>query len=44
MMGRNRFVFALFAAAMLFSTVREWRAPVACARTIFLAFSPAAPR
>jgi hypothetical protein len=25
-------VFAIFAAAMLFSTIREWSAPVACPR------------
>jgi len=31
---RNRLAFALFAAAILFSMVREWNAPVACARTI----------
>jgi hypothetical protein len=30
---RNKgLVFALFAAAILFSMVREWNAPVACAR------------
>jgi hypothetical protein len=29
----NRFiVFAIFAAAMLFSTIREWSNPVACPR------------
>jgi hypothetical protein len=29
----NRFiVFAIFAAAMLFSTIREWSAPPACPR------------
>jgi len=29
----NRFiVFAIFAAAMLFSTIREWSAPAACPR------------
>jgi hypothetical protein len=44
MMGKNRFAFAFFAAAILFSMVREWSAPVACARTIFLASSPAATR
>jgi hypothetical protein len=42
-MGRNRFIFALFAAAILFSMVREWRAPTACMRTIFLSSAPAAP-
>jgi hypothetical protein len=31
---RNRtLAFAFFAAAILFSMVREWNAPVACART-----------
>jgi hypothetical protein len=29
---KNRFIFALFAAAILFSVVREWSAPVACLR------------
>jgi hypothetical protein len=30
---RSRYlVFAFFAAAMLFSTVREWSAPVGCPR------------
>jgi hypothetical protein len=33
---RNQFVFALFAAAMLFSMLREWSAPVACARRILI--------
>jgi len=29
----NRFiVFAIFAAAMLFSTIREWSVPAACPR------------
>jgi hypothetical protein len=28
----NRIVFIVFAAAMLFSMVREWSAPVACLR------------
>jgi len=32
----NRLIFALFAAAILFSMVREWSAPVACARTILM--------
>jgi hypothetical protein len=36
MTGRNRFVFALFAAAILFSMIREWSAPVACTRAIFI--------
>jgi hypothetical protein len=29
----NRLVFAIFAAALLFSTIREWTAPVACLRS-----------
>ena len=29
---RRRLVFAFFAAAVLFSMVREWRAPIACPR------------
>jgi len=33
-MRTNRLVFALFAAAILFSMVREWSAPAACARII----------
>jgi len=32
----NRLIFCLFAAAILFSTVREWSAPVACARSILI--------
>jgi hypothetical protein len=28
----NRFAFAFFAAAILFSMLREWNAPFACAR------------
>jgi len=31
-MEKPRFVFALFAVAILFSIVREWSAPAACAR------------
>jgi hypothetical protein len=31
-MPRRFIVFAIFAAAMLFSTIREWNAPVACPR------------
>jgi hypothetical protein len=30
---KRQLVFAVFAAAILFSMVREWSAPVACART-----------
>jgi hypothetical protein len=33
---KNRFIFALFAAALLFSVVREWSAPVACLRSALL--------
>lgn len=29
---RDRIVFAIFAAGILFSMVREWSAPVACER------------
>jgi hypothetical protein len=32
----NHLTLALFAAALLFSTVREWNAPVACARDILI--------
>jgi hypothetical protein len=42
-MRSNRLIFALFSAAILFSMAREWSAPVACLRTIFLP-SSAAPR
>jgi len=35
-MRTNRLAFALFAAAILFSMVREWSAPVACERSILL--------
>jgi hypothetical protein len=31
-MGTNRLAFAFFAAAILFSVVREWSAPIACPR------------
>jgi len=34
MMRVNRLAFVLFALAILFSMVREWSAPIACARTI----------
>ena len=33
-MGTRRLTFVFFAFAMLFSMVREWSAPVACARSI----------
>jgi hypothetical protein len=42
-MRRNRLAFALFAAAILFSMVREWSAPIACTRTVLLSSAPAAP-
>jgi hypothetical protein len=35
-MVNRRIVFAFFAAAILFSMVREWKAPVACARSLFV--------
>jgi hypothetical protein len=31
-MSNRKLVFAVFAAAILFSTIREWSAPVACLR------------
>jgi hypothetical protein len=34
MMRVNRLAFVLFSLAILFSMVREWGAPIACARTI----------
>jgi hypothetical protein len=40
-MRRNRLAFAFFSAAILFSMVREWSAPVACARTVFLSSASA---
>jgi hypothetical protein len=33
-MRQNRLVMAVFAAAILFSMVREWNAPVTCARVV----------
>jgi hypothetical protein len=39
-MQANRLVFAFFAAAILFSMVREWSAPAACARAML---APSAP-
>jgi hypothetical protein len=39
-MRTNRLVFAFFAAAILFSMVREWSAPAACARIML---APSAP-
>jgi len=35
-MKTKRLAFALFAAAILFSMVREWNAPAVCARTILV--------
>jgi len=31
-MGQRALIFVVFAAAMLFSMVREWSAPAACLR------------
>lgn len=31
-----RLIFAIFAAVILFSMVREWSAPVACARAVLV--------
>ena len=36
MMRKDRLVFAFFAAAILFSMVREWSAPVSCARALLI--------
>jgi hypothetical protein len=33
-MKNRRLIFVLFSAAILFSMMREWRAPAACARTV----------
>ena len=35
-MGTRRLTLLLFAAALLFSMVREWNAPVACARAALI--------
>ena len=35
-MPGRRLIFAFFAMAILFSMVREWNAPAACARTILV--------
>jgi hypothetical protein len=40
MIRHNNLIFVLFAAAILFSMVREWNAPIACARTLFLSSLP----
>jgi hypothetical protein len=41
MMRVNRLVFVLFSLAILFSMVREWGAPIACARTFAIQSAPA---
>ncbi len=41
-MGTRRLTLLLFAAALLFSMVREWNAPVTCARATLIS-SAAAP-
>jgi hypothetical protein len=41
MMRVNRLAFVLFSLAILFSMVREWGAPIACARTIVIQSAPA---
>jgi hypothetical protein len=41
MIGVNRLAFVLFSLAILFSMVREWGAPIACARTIAIQSAPA---
>jgi len=41
-MRTKRLIFAFFAAAILFSMVREWSAPAACARTLFVSSAAAA--
>jgi len=43
-MRSKRFAFALFAAAVLFSMLREWGAPRFCARTSFPLASSAQSR
>jgi hypothetical protein len=40
LMRRNRFTLALFAAAILFSMVREWNAPAACPRMVLIPSQP----
>lgn len=35
-MPNKRMIFVLFSAAILFSMVREWNAPVSCARANIL--------
>jgi len=43
-MRSQRLIFAFLAVAILFSTIREWSAPVACARTISTASASTQPR
>jgi hypothetical protein len=43
-MTKNRLAFAFFAAAILFSMVREWSVPVSCLRTLLIPPAPAARR
>jgi hypothetical protein len=35
-MKNNRLAFALFAAAVLFSMIREWSAPAVCPRVMLI--------
>jgi hypothetical protein len=42
-MKNRRLIFALFSAAILFSMVREWNAPVFCLRTNFLQSASSMP-
>jgi hypothetical protein len=36
LMRRNQITLTLFAAAILFSMIREWKAPVACSRAVVI--------
>jgi hypothetical protein len=38
-MRNQRLILALFAASILFSMVREWHAPIACARSVLISAS-----
>jgi hypothetical protein len=40
-MRHKRLIFVLFSAAILFSMVREWSAPVVCARSPLAPYFPA---
>ncbi|MFZ0289011.1 MAG: hypothetical protein WBW98_08500 [Candidatus Sulfotelmatobacter sp.] len=42
-MRRDRLIFAFFAAAILFSMVREWSAPASCARALLILPAAAQP-